>query len=166
MISTNGQFPAGLSAVDTTVTDTSLVLSNPLAATTRYYWKVSAVNLNGASAYSSPSVFTTGTGLVGIDHTTEIPREFALLQNYPNPFNPSTTISYDVPKEAYVKITIYDMLGRVVANLVDELQSANRYTLEWNPSHLSSGIYFYRFEARSQDGSGNFSAVKKLLYMK
>lgn len=161
-IATNSSFIAIV--LDTTVADTTVWLRTMLDANKLYYWQVSATDTLGTSAYSTPAHFTTGT--TSIDQAAEIPKEFALLQNYPNPFNPSTTIGYDLPKNAYVKIIIYDMLGKVVANLVDGMQAANRYTIEWNPSHLSSGIYFYRIEARSQDGSANFTAVKKLLFMK
>ncbi|MDP2885782.1 MAG: T9SS type A sorting domain-containing protein [Ignavibacteria bacterium] len=94
------------------------------------------------------------------------PREFGLLQNYPNPFNPSTTISYDVAKAAHVTIRIYDVLGRVVAQLVDGVQAPSRYAIQWNPAGLSSGTYIYRIDAQNQDGTGTFTSVKKLLYMK
>jgi hypothetical protein len=150
---------------DTTVADTTVTLSYLLAPSILHYWHVSAIDTNGASPYSSSRIFTTGT--TGVNELGgDIPKEFALLQNYPNPFNPSTTIRYDLPKTAYVKITIYDILGRVAANLVDGVQNANRYNIEWNASHLGSGIYFYRIEARSQDGSNNFTSVKKLILMK
>lgn len=91
---------------------------------------------------------------------------FMLNQNYPNPFNPSTTIRYEIPKTAYVKIIVYDVLGKVTDILVDGMRSPNRYRVEWTPSHLSSGIYFYRIYACSLDGSGNFTSVKKLIYIK
>jgi hypothetical protein len=95
-----------------------------------------------------------------------IPTAYALNQNYPNPFNPSTTISYDLPKNSQVSVTIYDILGRAVATLVDGVQPASSYSVQWNPSGLSSGVYFYRIQAQSLDGSGNFVAVKKLVLMK
>jgi len=145
--------------------DTTLTLSRPLASLTDFFWRVSALNLGGESPFSTSRLFTTGT-LLDVKKEGEIPGEFALLQNYPNPFNPSTRISYDVPKAAHVNITIYDVLGREVATLVNEVQAANRYSVEWNPSGLSTGVYFYRIDARSQDGSANFTSVKKLLFMK
>ncbi|HCA80346.1 MAG TPA: hypothetical protein DEP53_11505, partial [Bacteroidetes bacterium] len=95
-----------------------------------------------------------------------LPTEFGLAQNYPNPFNPSTTISYDVAKTAHVTIRVYDVLGRAVAQLVDAMQKPSNYTVQWNPGNLSSGTYLYRIDARYEDGSGTFSAVKKLMYMK
>jgi hypothetical protein len=151
---------------DSTVFEvTSLTLANPLAASTDYYWRINAANVGGTSAYSTARLFTTGT-LLSVDETAEIPKEFALLQNYPNPFNPSTTIHYDLPRTAQVKIVIYDVLGRVVATLVDGVQPANKYTVVWNASAVSTGVYFYRMTAKGTDGSGDFTAVKKLLLMK
>jgi hypothetical protein len=95
-----------------------------------------------------------------------VPTAFALEQNYPNPFNPSTTIRYDVAKPANVTIRVYDVLGRTVAQLVDGVHAASSYTVQWNPSGLSSGTYLYRIDARNVDGSGTFSSVKKLILMK
>jgi hypothetical protein len=148
-----------------TVADTSVNLSTLLAATTLHYWHVSAIDTLGEGVFSSLRFFTTGL-ITGIDKTIELPKEYALRQNYPNPFNPSTIISYDLPKNSHVTIIIYDILGRVVASLVNKDQSASRYNVEWSPSNLSSGVYLYRIEARSDDKSGNFVSVKKLLFMK
>ncbi|MGA9407724.1 MAG: T9SS type A sorting domain-containing protein, partial [Bacteroidota bacterium] len=95
-----------------------------------------------------------------------IPTVYALNQNYPNPFNPSTKIGYDIPKVASVNVDIYDVLGRRVVSLVNGIQAPNHYLIEWNASNVSSGIYFVRIRAKSQDGSGEFNAVKKLMLMK
>jgi hypothetical protein len=95
-----------------------------------------------------------------------IPKVYALNQNYPNPFNPSTTIRYDLPFASRVTLTVYDILGRVVTQLVNETQRASSYSVQWNASNLSSGVYFYRINARSEDGSKTFTSVKKLLLMK
>jgi ASPIC and UnbV/FG-GAP-like repeat/Secretion system C-terminal sorting domain len=151
---------------DTTVFEvTACTLANPLSANSDYYWQVRAENIGGASGYSTPRLFTTGT-VLGVADVAEVPKEFNLLQNYPNPFNPSTTISFDVPKNAHVSVVIYDVLGRVVTTLVDEMKSANRYRVVWDASHVSTGVYFYRMTAKSVDGTGDFAAVKKLVLMK
>jgi hypothetical protein len=152
--------------VDTTAYDTVAVLTVPLAANGDFYWRVNAQNFGGASAYSAARLFSTGTVLSVEAPAAGAPKEFALQQNYPNPFNPSTVISFGVPKTAQVKIVIYDVLGRVVANLVDGIKAPNTYTVTWNASNLSTGVYFYRMTARSVDGSGDFTNVKKLLLMK
>ncbi len=149
---------------DIIVNDTTVQISDTLSASTIYYWRVNAIDTAGATISDTAS-FTTGL-LVGIKQLLGIPKEFALYQNYPNPFNPSTTIRYDLPKNSYVNVAVYDVLGRLVANLVDGMESADRYSVTWNPLQLSSGIYFCRIQARSQDGKDQFVSVKKLLYMK
>ena len=151
---------------DTTVAlDTTAILQSPLDATADYYWHVNAQNLGGASDFSTARLFSTGSTLA-VDEVAAVPKAYGLNQNYPNPFNPSTKISYDVPKMSQVKIVIYDVLGRVVATLVDGVQAASKYTVDWNASNVATGVYFYRMTAKSVDGSGDFTSVKKLLLMK
>ena len=89
-----------------------------------------------------------------------IPTEFGLNQNYPNPFNPSTVIRYALPKASDVKIVVFDILGRVVASLVNERKSAGYYELPFNAASLASGTYFYRIQA------GEFVQTKKMLLLK
>lgn len=88
------------------------------------------------------------------------PYTFYLFQNYPNPFNPSTKISYKLTRSSFVRLSIYDINGRLVDTLVNEQKNAGSYTVKWNASNLSSGIYIYRIDA------GNFSSVKKCLVVK
>ncbi len=96
-----------------------------------------------------------------------IPTEFALSQNYPNPFNPTTTINYQIPTNSKVSLQIYDILGREVATLVNEVVNAGTYSTPFNSTRLASGVYFYRIEATSTDGSRNrFVDVKKMMYLK
>ncbi|HZH71072.1 MAG TPA: right-handed parallel beta-helix repeat-containing protein [Mariniphaga sp.] len=75
-----------------------------------------------------------------------IPTEYTLFQNYPNPFNPVTIIRYDIPKAGNVELKVYDILGREVKVLVNEIKSAGRYEVEFNASDLASGIYIYRIQ--------------------
>lgn len=99
--------------------------------------------------------------LVGVTHNgNEIPNKFVLSQNYPNPFNPVTKIDFSVPVNGIVSIKVFDVLGREVANLVDKDVTAGNYTVDFNASKLSSGVYFYRMT------SGNFSDVKRLMLVK
>ena len=90
----------------------------------------------------------------------EIPTAFALEQNYPNPFNPSTTISYSIPKQSYVILKIYDILGNEIATLVNEEKPTGTYELNWNALNLPSGVYFYQLKA------GSFVESKKMILMK
>ncbi len=85
---------------------------------------------------------------------------FSLSQNYPNPFNPTTTIRYSIPKMAMVKLSVYDMLGREVATLVNENKSKGNYKIVFDASSLPSGVYFYRLQ------SGNLAINKKLVLLR
>ncbi len=80
----------------------------------------------------------------------EPPEDFILMQNYPNPFNASTRIAYYLPNPGQVRLSIYDLLGRNVANLVNEIKTAGLHSINWNPHSLSSGFYYYRLEADGQ----------------
>jgi hypothetical protein len=88
------------------------------------------------------------------------PDTYELAQNYPNPLNPSTTIRYALPSAVRVKLVIHDLLGREIAALVDEEQSAGWKEVVWNASAMSSGVYFYRLTA------GSFVQTRKLVVMK
>jgi len=98
--------------------------------------------------------------LTGINGNTEHPTDYKLEQNYPNPFNPSTSISYSIAKNEFVKITIFDVLGREIEALVNETKSAGTYNVTWDASKLSSGIYLYRITA------GDFTDIKKMVLSK
>ena len=89
-----------------------------------------------------------------------IPSNFILYQNYPNPFNPSTYISFDLPRNVKVKVSVYDVLGRLVKVLVDGEMPAGKHRIEFRGDGLPSGVYFYRLEA------GDFMDVKKMMLIK
>lgn len=92
---------------------------------------------------------------------------YQLAQNYPNPFNPATTISYQLPVASDVQLEIFDILGKKVATLVSGRQEAGRYTYTWNASTVSSGVYFYRLQARNAiNGASSCVETKKMLYLK
>ena len=101
----------------------------------------------------------------------ELPTEISLSQNYPNPFNPTTTIKYQITVSSHVSLKIYNILGQELASLVDEEQPAGTHTLLWNGKStnglpVSSGVYFYRLEARESSGRFLFASVKKMLALK
>jgi subtilisin family serine protease len=90
----------------------------------------------------------------------ELPLKYQLSQNYPNPFNPMTKIKFAIPKNDFVKLNVYDVLGREISTLINEKLSAGYYEIEFNAASYSSGIYFYRIQ------TNNFFDVKKMLLIK
>ena len=117
---------------------------------------------NGSSIWRRPlSQVVTGTE----EETNLQPKAFSLNQNYPNPFNPSTTINFSVPSSEFVTLKVYDVLGNEVATLVNEEKPAGSYEVEFN-SHsdevrnLTSGIYFYKFQAGSLVGTKKMILIK------
>ena len=91
---------------------------------------------------------------------TDLPGEFKLEQNYPNPFNPTTQINYSVPKNGFVTLKVYDILGQEVTTLFSGVQHVGNYVATFDGSKLASGVYFYKLL------SENISITKKLLLMK
>jgi len=92
--------------------------------------------------------------------SSEIPVKFDLNQNYPNPFNPSTTIRYQIPKDQFVVLKIFDITGKAIETLVSEKQSPGMYEVNWIASKYSSGVYFYKLETK------DFSEMKKMILVK
>ncbi len=117
----------------------------------------------GSIIDSSDNVFTID-GSTSVASYSGIPTEFELLQNYPNPFNPSTTISYGIPHESQVSLKVFNMIGQEIATLVNERQSAGRYTIVFDTQKLtgiaSSGLYLCRFSA------GDFVEIRKMTLLK
>ncbi|WP_304130470.1 T9SS type A sorting domain-containing protein [Ignavibacterium album] len=89
-----------------------------------------------------------------------IPKEFKLEQNYPNPFNPLTKIRYEVPIKSKISLKVFDILGKEIMILVDQIQDAGYYEIDFNASGLSSGIYFSRLESDSFMKTIKMSLVK------
>jgi photosystem II stability/assembly factor-like uncharacterized protein len=105
---------------------------------------------------------TNGGGeLIGIEPVSNtIPERFELSQNYPNPFNPVTNINFSVPKAGNVKLIVFDVAGREVGKLVNSQLSAGTYKADFDASHLSSGVYFYKLV------TSEFTEVKKMMLVK
>jgi flagellar hook assembly protein FlgD len=94
-----------------------------------------------------------------------LPLEFSLYQNYPNPFNPTTIFRYDLPKNTNVKLTIYDLMGKTVKNLVSDQQNSGYKLIQWNSTNnkdqpVSAGMYFYTIQA------GEFRETRKMILLK
>lgn len=104
---------------------------------------------------------TPPTGGVGInDHLGIVPKSFSLSQNYPNPFNPSTVIDFALPTSQYVKLSVYNMLGEKVSELANSNMSAGNYSVTFDATNFSSGIYFYRISV------GDYIEIKKMMLVK
>jgi len=120
---------------------------------------VEAKDQYGNSTIDSMDVkFKNGITTVG-ENQEQIPLKFQLLQNYPNPFNPTTAIRYSIPESAIVELTVYDVLGREIAQLVRQFQKAGIYSVDFYAEDFSSGVYFYQLKA------DEFSEVKKMVVM-
>jgi len=100
----------------------------------------------------------TAYNAVSQENNTEF--SYSLLQNFPNPFNPATTIKYSIPKEEKVKLTVYNLLGQKITELVNETKPAGNYEVVFDGKSLSSGVYLYRLQC------GNFINTKKILLLK
>jgi len=100
------------------------------------------------------------TTFTGVTDYNPVPSVYSLEQNYPNPFNPSTTIKYSIANESNVKLTLYDITGSKVAELVNENKSTGKYSVQFNAGRLSSGIYLYKLE------SGSYTMTKKFILLK
>lgn len=122
----------------------------------------------GNKGYVGTGVFTDvgefweyDSGTTSVQNYNDLKvNKFSLYQNYPNPFNPVTTIQYEIPKESFVEIIVYDVMGREVKELVNEEKLAGRYEVKFNGGTLSSGIYFYVLR------TGSFVETRKLVLLK
>jgi len=120
---------------------------------------------NNDDSWKGPQYWTytwidDSVNVAGVDNKAPIVYTYELKQNYPNPFNPSTSITYSLAEDSKVDITIFDILGKQVAKLVDARQKAGLYTISYNASNLATGIYFYQIKA------DKFSDIKKMLLVK
>ena len=137
--------------------------NEPIRINTKHLQKNDiAVNLTYQFIGHDNVILSAGSDVMDI---MPVPSQFALHDNYPNPFNPVTTISYDLPKNAYVNLIIYDVMGREVANLASKEMSAGYQTMTWNARNnagapVSAGIYFYQIQTR------DFVKTKKMVLLK
>lgn len=131
-----------------------------------YYWHIRSKNPGGKSEnISGWSPLYHFYVLAVTDNFSEINKEFSLEGNYPNPFNPSTVIKYNIPVSAFVTLKIYDVSGREVSTLKNEIQNEGSYDVNFNASGLSSGVYYYKLTA-AKNNAVNFVSVKKMVLIK
>jgi len=151
--------------IDSILSNTPLVVRpNFLSLGVKYFWRVSATNLLGTSAWSTIWKFTireTGISVI----SSEIPSDYKLYNNFPNPFNPATTIKYAIPNRPpgniFVTLKIYNIEGKEVATLVNQNQKPGIYEVTFNSTKLlSSGIYFYRLITNDFEQTKRMAIVK------
>lgn len=119
-----------------------------------------SINANNAAMVNCAALIDHND-LTSVDFIdSNLPEKYELLQNYPNPFNPVTTIIYQIPRESLVNLKVYDIRGKEIAVLINEIKSPGSYTLTFNASYLSSGVYFYKLTA------GNIVQIKKMTFLK
>jgi hypothetical protein len=115
----------------------------------------------GSSNIDTIDFYLDTVSLIGIKQiSSNVPQGYSLGQNYPNPFNPSTKINFEIPEKSAVKLVLYDVLGKEVKTLVNEVLSAGRFEVTLYVPDLSTGVYFYRFETES------YAETKKMLLIK
>jgi hypothetical protein len=139
--------------------DTQFVATGLTNGTPYYFW-VKAVDKLCSARISNFSTVIQITPTAIISSNTNIPKVFALYQNYPNPFNPITFVGFDIPRATFVRITVYDLLGREVDLLVSQYMAAGSYKADWDATNFASGLYIYKIEA------GSFIERKKMMVVK
>jgi hypothetical protein len=141
----------------------STVRATSATSMMRAYYSNSVAGCSQTSSYSrtykANLKITIGTP-TNITNLNQIPETYSLSQNYPNPFNPVTKIGYAIPKQGLVSLKIYDVLGREAAVLINEEMQPGYYSVDFDASYLSSGVYFYKLEA------GTFNEVKRMMLIK
>lgn len=128
-----------------------------LGTTVHAAWGESAGSLGLSDIFHSRYPFGNVTSIQ--DHTV-FPTTFALHQNYPNPFNPSTKIRFTLPRNEFVSLRIFNLMGQEISTLLSESMSAGAHEIQWNANKLPSGVYFYRLQA------GTFTETKKLVLLR
>lgn len=151
-------------AVDTALANTKSFIDTTVQMGTLYTYRIKAYNSAAVSQWSNEAQVTT---LVSVETGAGLlPLEFELFQNHPNPFNPSTTITYAIPYESSVKLTIYNSLGKVVREIANGIVGQGVYQVRFDASSLPSGLYFCAIEARGTQNSQEYKSVKKMLLVK
>ena len=155
--------PAFLNDVVSTEVYTNQFEDYDLEYDTEYFYRVAYFNGDELSQYSE--VLSTTLEWMVAENRHPLPNSFTLHQNYPNPFNPVTTLRYELPIDELVNITVYDMLGNVINQLVDEVQNSGCKSIQWDATNnqgqpVSAGVYLYSIEA------GEFRSTKKMVLLK
>jgi hypothetical protein len=110
--------------------------------------------------YGGLKAFRKAATSVESFEAAEPPQSIHLFQNYPNPFNPETNIEFGLPEVSEVRLKVYNMLGQVVGDVVDEVLEAGYYNISWDANELPAGVYFCRIE------TDNYSETRRMVYLK
>jgi hypothetical protein len=151
--------PASATLIDSTNQPETTYTATGLTNGTPYYFWVKAKDAFCNPRISAVSNFALVTPVI-VAQNEKIPIDYALHQNYPNPFNPTTTIKYDLPRNTFVRLIIYDITGREVNTLINEYMSAGYHEISFSSANMASGVYFYKIEA------GTFVNQKKMVILK
>jgi hypothetical protein len=115
----------------------------------------------GSSQNNRPNIVFTLNSIIGVEENLSgIPAQYSLDQNFPNPFNPVTKILYEVPQKGLVTVKIFDLLGREIRALVNDVKNPGKYTIDFNGADLSSGVYFCVMK------SGDFAQTRRMILIK
>jgi len=115
-----------------------------------YNYRLKQIDFNGNFVYYN----------LGNEVIVNVPAKFSLNQNYPNPFNPSTKIDFEIPADGNVKLSVYDNSGKLVSVITNGFKAAGYYTVDFNASNLSSGVYFYKLESNTLSKVMKMSIIK------
>lgn len=147
---------------NTSWTDNSVLVRPPQTASSTNYYRVASVDSYSEESITSAEV-SCGTNYAQKDvaQNNRIEAfEYSLTNNFPNPFNPSTTIYYSIKEQVQVNIKVFDILGREVTQLVNEIKEPGKYSVKFNAAGIASGLYIYTIKA------GSFFDSKKMLLNK
>ena len=147
------------------------VLSFSSAAVLKYsidadgIWPSGANTVNPTGSSASPIRMTSEDIILSVGNINPVAKEFSLKQNYPNPFNPSTTIRFSIPAEGKVTLKVYDIPGKEITTLVNGNFSSGEYSVTFNATNMTSGVYFYSMEYKDNNGR-YYKDIKKLAFIK
>lgn len=124
-------------------------------------WKLICASGYNTVYLGNTELLTDTMSTVGVNSTlSEVPAGFELLQNFPNPFNPSTQITYRISASGLVSLKVFDLLGKEVAELVNEFQNPGTYSIDFEAGNLNSGIYFYRLRASNAEDTKRMVLIR------
>lgn len=151
--------PSGASTTGTTLTGYRRITSQ-----SGFSCPFSFVGLSDGFVHNAGITLGPVSGIS--NNLNDIPSTYNLSQNFPNPFNPTTTINFALPVAGFTELKVFDVLGKEAAVLVSEFKQAGIYSVNFDASELSNGVYYYKLTSGSNNETGNFSEIKKMILIK